>query len=238
MLRPYFLSLSDMAGHFDVIYYLGTYVSSLDFFYVIHVDLNNWMVNTRTDAELAARRSRAAWDAMLPPNSRARPEQAGLKDEEAAGMQVEQGEELSLGVFTSRSRPCGYDRSEQSNKRHKSEDQYQPATQQSSYRSHGQNNDRQLDLRQGGWCSLGYPLRVILTLFVPRVDVDTQESVVVLLVLASICAGPGHLTAGDLQEEHWGVLRLEVLNHSGDLSNKVLLLFGVLIRVYLGVLLF
>ncbi|GKG50167.1 hypothetical protein Tco_0521267 [Tanacetum coccineum] len=30
--------------------------------------------------------------------------------------------------------------------------------------------------------SLWYPLRVILTLFVPRVDVDTQESVVVLLV--------------------------------------------------------
>ncbi|GKA70842.1 hypothetical protein Tco_0776981 [Tanacetum coccineum] len=36
--------------------------------------------------------------------------------------------------------------------------------------------------------SLGYPLRVILTLFVPRVDVDTQESVVVLLVLASNAA--------------------------------------------------
>ncbi|GJR08091.1 putative nucleotidyltransferase, ribonuclease H [Tanacetum coccineum] len=33
--------------------------------------------------------------------------------------------------------------------------------------------------------SPGYPLRVILTLFAPHVDVDTQESVVVLLVLAS-----------------------------------------------------
>ncbi|GJS30487.1 putative reverse transcriptase domain-containing protein [Tanacetum coccineum] len=43
-----------------------------------------------------------------------------------------------------------YDRSEQSNKRHKSEDQYQPATQQSSYRSHGQNNDRHGSNRQGG----------------------------------------------------------------------------------------
>ncbi|GJX22698.1 putative reverse transcriptase domain-containing protein [Tanacetum coccineum] len=37
-----------------------------------------------------------------------------------------------------------------SNKRHKSEDQYQPATQQSSYRSHGQNNDRHGSNRQGG----------------------------------------------------------------------------------------
>ncbi|GJR61543.1 zinc finger, CCHC-type, retrotransposon gag domain protein [Tanacetum coccineum] len=43
-----------------------------------------------------------------------------------------------------------YDRSEQSNKRHKSEDQYQPATQQSSYRSHGQNNDRHGSKQQGG----------------------------------------------------------------------------------------
>ncbi|GJW50876.1 hypothetical protein Tco_0092227 [Tanacetum coccineum] len=33
--------------------------------------------------------------------------------------------------------------------------------------------------------SPGYPRRVILTLFTPHVDVDTQESVVVLLVLAS-----------------------------------------------------
>ncbi|GKC66470.1 hypothetical protein Tco_1099068, partial [Tanacetum coccineum] len=33
------------------------------------------------------------------------------------------------------------------------------------------------------------------------------------------------------------ILRLEVLNHSGDPSNKVLLLFGVLIRVHLGVIL-
>ncbi|GJV81488.1 reverse transcriptase, partial [Tanacetum coccineum] len=43
-----------------------------------------------------------------------------------------------------------YDRSERSDKRHKSGDQYQPATQQSSYRSHGQNNDRHGSNRQGG----------------------------------------------------------------------------------------
>ncbi|GJX08497.1 hypothetical protein Tco_0196429 [Tanacetum coccineum] len=84
--------------------------------------------------------------------------------------------------------------------------------------------------------SLGYPLRVILTLFVPRMDVDTQESVVMLLVLASnaarlvIFSGIARRTLGQ-------ILRLEVLNHSGDPSNKVLLLFGVLIRVHLGVIL-
>ncbi|GKG25765.1 hypothetical protein Tco_0398911, partial [Tanacetum coccineum] len=43
-----------------------------------------------------------------------------------------------------------YDRSKRSDKRHKSGDQYQPATQQSSYRSHGQNNDRHGSNRQGG----------------------------------------------------------------------------------------
>ncbi|GJU98454.1 hypothetical protein Tco_1327725 [Tanacetum coccineum] len=37
--------------------------------------------------------------------------------------------------------------------------------------------------------------------------------------------------------EFFLILRLEVLNHSGDPSNKVLLLFGVLIRVHLGVIL-
>ncbi|GJS27357.1 hypothetical protein Tco_0487977 [Tanacetum coccineum] len=44
----------------------------------------------------------------------------------------------------------------------------------------------------------------------------------------------------DLSQESVGshaILRLEVLNHSGDPSNKVLLLFGVLIRVHLGVIL-
>ncbi|GJY51617.1 retrotransposon protein, putative, ty3-gypsy subclass [Tanacetum coccineum] len=41
--------------------------------------------------------------------------------------------------------------------------------------------------------SPGYPLRVILTLFAPHVDVDTQESVVVLLVLASNGGQAGHL---------------------------------------------
>ncbi|GJZ60963.1 putative reverse transcriptase domain-containing protein [Tanacetum coccineum] len=99
--------------------------------------------------------------------------------------------------------------SERSDKRHKSGDRYQSATQQNSYRGHDQKNDRQGSDRQGGGgilvldatkgtevsnptdlptlvpSSPGYPLRVILTLFATHVDVDTQESVVVLLVLAS-----------------------------------------------------
>ncbi|GJX83939.1 putative reverse transcriptase domain-containing protein [Tanacetum coccineum] len=95
-----------------------------------------------------------------------------------------------------------YDRSERSDKRHKSGDRYQSATQQNSYRGHDQKNDRQGSDRQGGGgilvldatkgtevsnptdlptlvpSSPGYPLRVILTLFATHVDVDTQESVV------------------------------------------------------------
>ncbi|GJV84646.1 putative reverse transcriptase domain-containing protein [Tanacetum coccineum] len=101
-----------------------------------------------------------------------------------------------------------YDRSERSDKSWRRE--YQSATQQNSYRGHDQKNDRQGSDRQGGGgilvldatkgtrssnppiyhtgspgSSQVYPLRVILTLFATHVDVDTQESVVVLLVLAS-----------------------------------------------------
>ncbi|GJW81830.1 putative reverse transcriptase domain-containing protein [Tanacetum coccineum] len=43
-----------------------------------------------------------------------------------------------------------YDRSERSDKRHKSGDRYQSATQQNSYRGHDQKNDRQGSDRQGG----------------------------------------------------------------------------------------
>ncbi|GJR87793.1 retrotransposon protein, putative, ty3-gypsy subclass [Tanacetum coccineum] len=43
-----------------------------------------------------------------------------------------------------------YDRSERSDKRHKSGDRFQSATQQNSYRSHDQKNDRQGSDRQGG----------------------------------------------------------------------------------------
>ncbi|GJR51173.1 putative reverse transcriptase domain-containing protein [Tanacetum coccineum] len=43
-----------------------------------------------------------------------------------------------------------YDRSEHSDKRHKSGDRYQSATQQNSYRGHDQKNDRQGSDRQGG----------------------------------------------------------------------------------------
>ncbi|GJY83867.1 hypothetical protein Tco_0497243 [Tanacetum coccineum] len=42
-----------------------------------------------------------------------------------------------------------YDRSERSDKRHKSGDRYQSATQQNSYRGHDQKNDRQGSDRQG-----------------------------------------------------------------------------------------
>ncbi|GJZ36680.1 hypothetical protein Tco_0582871, partial [Tanacetum coccineum] len=43
-----------------------------------------------------------------------------------------------------------YDRSERSDKGHKSGDRYQSATQQNNYRSHDQKNDRQGSDRQGG----------------------------------------------------------------------------------------
>ncbi|GJW42487.1 hypothetical protein Tco_0071286, partial [Tanacetum coccineum] len=43
-----------------------------------------------------------------------------------------------------------YDRSERSDKRHKSGDRFQSVTQQNSYRSHDQKNDRQGSDRQGG----------------------------------------------------------------------------------------
>ncbi|GKA96959.1 putative nucleotidyltransferase, ribonuclease H, partial [Tanacetum coccineum] len=108
-----------------------------------------------------------------------------------------------------------YDRSERSDKRHKSGDRYQSATQQNSYRGHDQKNDRQgsdrqansgagVDMNRGSESlpilptlvpsSPGYPLRVILTLFATHVDVDTRReiaSVVVLLVLAFKCGQEG-----------------------------------------------
>ncbi|GJV58518.1 retrotransposon protein, putative, ty3-gypsy subclass [Tanacetum coccineum] len=50
-----------------------------------------------------------------------------------------------------------YDRSERSDKRHKSGDRYQSATQQNNYRSHDQKNDRQGSDRQGGILVLSRP---------------------------------------------------------------------------------
>ncbi|GJY68107.1 putative reverse transcriptase domain-containing protein [Tanacetum coccineum] len=62
-----------------------------------------------------------------------------------------------------------YDRSERSDKRHKSGDRYQPDTQQNNYRSHDQKNDRQdLDRQRRRFPAVQYPL-VILTLFAPHV---------------------------------------------------------------------
>ncbi|GJS80181.1 hypothetical protein Tco_0730062 [Tanacetum coccineum] len=114
--------------------------------------------------------------------------------------------------------------SESSDKRHKSGDRYQSATQQNSYRGHDQKNDRQGSDRQGGGgimvldatkgtgvsnptdlptrgpSSPGYPLRVILTLFATHVDVDTQESVVVLLGMLSKCARMVKFSGGDCKK--------------------------------------
>ncbi|GJR81126.1 putative nucleotidyltransferase, ribonuclease H [Tanacetum coccineum] len=117
-----------------------------------------------------------------------------------------------------------YDRSERSDKRHKSGDRYQSDTQQNNYRSHDQKNDRQGSDRQGGGgilvldatkgtevsnptdlptrvpSSPGYPLRVILTLFATHVDVDTQESVVVLLTCSNLASCWS--SSDGTQEEH------------------------------------
>ncbi|GJR03410.1 hypothetical protein Tco_0418111 [Tanacetum coccineum] len=52
-----------------------------------------------------------------------------------------------LGIL--RARMMSYDRSERSDKRHKSGDRYHPYSQQGSHRSHGQSDDRQKNDRQG-----------------------------------------------------------------------------------------
>ncbi|GJV35222.1 putative reverse transcriptase domain-containing protein [Tanacetum coccineum] len=84
-----------------------------------------------------------------------------------------------------------YERSDRSDKRHKSGDRYHPYSQQGSHRSHGilvldatkgTEVCNPTDLATRVPSSPGYPLRVILTLFATHVDVDTQESVVVLLL--------------------------------------------------------
>nr|GFD20744.1 hypothetical protein [Tanacetum cinerariifolium] len=94
------------------------------------------------------------------------------------------------------------DDTERPDKRQKSGDRHQPTTQQSSHRNHGHNNDRipVMDVtRETGVSSPtdlpilvpsspGVPLRATLTQFTLRVEVDTQESVVELLVLVSSVA--------------------------------------------------
>nr|GFB40062.1 zinc finger, CCHC-type, retrotransposon Gag domain protein [Tanacetum cinerariifolium] len=91
------------------------------------------------------------------------------------------------------------DDAERPDKRQKSGDRHQPTTQQSSHRNHGHNNDRHGSDRRGGGenhyssnnnysgnnNSPGVPLRATPTRFALRVDADTQESVVELLVPAS-----------------------------------------------------
>nr|GFC92052.1 zinc finger, CCHC-type, retrotransposon Gag domain protein [Tanacetum cinerariifolium] len=71
------------------------------------------------------------------------------------------------------------DDTERPDKRQKSGDRHQPTSHQSSHRDYGHNNDRH------GSDSPGVPLRAIPTQFALIVDVDTQESVVELLVLVS-----------------------------------------------------
>nr|GFB93492.1 zinc finger, CCHC-type, retrotransposon Gag domain protein [Tanacetum cinerariifolium] len=91
------------------------------------------------------------------------------------------------------------DDAERPDKRQKSGDLHQPTTQQSSRRNHGHNNDRHGSDRRGGGDnhrssnnnysgnnnSLGVPLRATPTQSALRVDANTQESVVELLVPAS-----------------------------------------------------
>ncbi|GJZ71541.1 putative reverse transcriptase domain-containing protein [Tanacetum coccineum] len=64
---------------------------------------------------------------------------------QAAGTAEEQAKNFRWGLHKD-----DYDRSERSDKRHKSGDRYQSATQQISYRGHDQKNDRQGSDRQGG----------------------------------------------------------------------------------------
>ncbi|GJU04375.1 putative reverse transcriptase domain-containing protein [Tanacetum coccineum] len=161
------------------------------------------MVNTRTDAELAAA-VQAAVDAMLPQIREQffpRAEQERLKREyhsirqrasensteymqrflrlagflgQAAGTAEEQAKNFRWGLhksildhvmciqFTDVAQVADaarnleilrdrddYDRSERSDKRHKSGDRYHPYSQQGSHRSHGQSDDRQRSDRQG-----------------------------------------------------------------------------------------
>nr|GFD17217.1 hypothetical protein [Tanacetum cinerariifolium] len=93
------------------------------------------------------------------------------------------------------------DDAERPDKRQKSGDRHQPTTQQSSHKNHGHNNDRHGSDRRGGGdnhhssnnnysgnnnrSSPGVPLRATPTRSTLRVDADTQESVVELLVPAS-----------------------------------------------------
>nr|GFC47510.1 hypothetical protein [Tanacetum cinerariifolium] len=101
------------------------------------------------------------------------------------------------------------DDAERPDKRQKSGDRHQPTTQQSSHRNHSHNNDRHGSDRRGISImgvtretgvssptdlpilvpsSPGVPLRTTPTQFALRVDADTQESVVELLVPASSVA--------------------------------------------------
>ncbi|GKA04173.1 zinc finger, CCHC-type, retrotransposon gag domain protein [Tanacetum coccineum] len=118
-----------------------------------------------------------------------------------------------------------YDRSERSDKRHKSGDRYQSATQQISYRGHDQKNDRQGSDRQGGGGnyrnilttnytrdnnrqiliviglylsnSQGTPLRVILTACLQHMwNVTPQEMSSCCWYLGFKCGQAGHLPGG------------------------------------------
>ncbi|GJU95185.1 retrotransposon protein, putative, ty3-gypsy subclass [Tanacetum coccineum] len=114
------------------------------------------MVNTRTDAELAAA-VQAAVDAMLPQI------REQVREEYRAGASGSNPPPvtfiLGLSASISRNPVCSrrqlpdtlddYDRSERSDKRHKSGDRYHPYSQQGSHRSHGQSDDRQKNDRQG-----------------------------------------------------------------------------------------
>nr|GEW00821.1 acylamino-acid-releasing enzyme [Tanacetum cinerariifolium] len=107
------------------------------------------------------------------------------------------------------------DEAERPDKRQKSGDRHQPTSQRCSHRNHGHNNNRHGSDRRGGgdnhrsnnnysgnnnretgvssptdlpilvFSSPGVPLRAIPTQFALRVDADTHESVVELLVLVS-----------------------------------------------------
>ncbi|GJR96476.1 putative nucleotidyltransferase, ribonuclease H [Tanacetum coccineum] len=128
------------------------------------------MVNTRTDAELAAA-VQAAVDAMLPQIR----EQVREEYRNGASGSEEQAQELSWGhhrvildrilcmEFTDVAQVADaarnfeilrdrddYDRPERSDKRHKSGDQHQSSNQQNSHRGHDQRNDRHGSDRQGG----------------------------------------------------------------------------------------
>ncbi|GKB03269.1 putative reverse transcriptase domain-containing protein, partial [Tanacetum coccineum] len=69
---------------------------------------------------------------------------------QAAGTAEEQAKNYRWGNLEILRDRDDYDRSERSDKRHKSGDRYQSDTQQNNYRSHDQKNDRQGSNRQGG----------------------------------------------------------------------------------------